>query len=67
MSRDETNQLAKNLRNGTRIDRALQRSVREALLEHKRLGQEIVVWCDGKVVIVPPEEIEIPEQKSTGS
>jgi hypothetical protein len=27
---------------------------------HKCLGNPIAVWRDGKVVIVPPEEIEIP-------
>lgn len=27
---------------------------------HKRIGNPIAVWRDGKVVIVPPEEIEIP-------
>jgi hypothetical protein len=27
---------------------------------HKRLGNPIATWKDGKVVIVPPEEIVIP-------
>jgi ABC-type proline/glycine betaine transport system ATPase subunit len=26
---------------------------------HKRLGNPIAIWKDGKVVIVPPEEIVI--------
>jgi hypothetical protein len=39
------------------IDEALRRAVREALLRHKKLGNSIAVWRDGKVVIVPPEEI----------
>jgi hypothetical protein len=42
---------------GTEIDEALRRAVREALLRHKKLGNSIAVWRDGKVVIVPPEEI----------
>lgn len=32
-----------------------------ALTEHKKAGQCIAIWRDGKVVVVPPEEIEIPE------
>lgn len=42
---------------GREIDLALERAVREALLRHKKLGQAIVVWRDGKVVEIPPEEI----------
>lgn len=45
------------MRDGTEIDEAMQRAVREALLRHKKLGNSIAVWRDGKVVIVPPEEI----------
>jgi hypothetical protein len=29
---------------------------------HKKLGNPIAVWENGKVVIVPPEEIVIPEE-----
>lgn len=32
---------------------------REALARHKALGIPVVIWRDGKVVVVPPEEIEI--------
>ena len=42
------------------IERAMARGVGEALRRHKLLGESIAVWRDGKVVIVPPEEIEIP-------
>lgn len=41
------------------IERILQAAVRETLATHKRLGNSIAVWKDGKVVIVPPEEIVI--------
>jgi len=44
-------------RDGTEIDRALKRGVREALRRHKKLGNSIIVWRDGKVVELPPEEI----------
>lgn len=35
------------------------KAVAEALARHKALGQSIAIWRDGKVVVVPPEEIEI--------
>jgi len=41
------------------IEHILQAAVRETLSIHKRLGNSIAVWKDGKVVIVPPEEIVI--------
>ncbi len=41
------------------ITRVLQEAARNAWREHKALGHPIVIWRDGKVVIVPPEEIEL--------
>lgn len=49
---------------GKDIEKVLQRAVREALLMHKRLGNPIATWKDGKVVIIPPEEIVIPPDVS---
>lgn len=43
------------------MNRAAGRAVREALLRHKLLGQSIVVVRDGRVVEIPPEQIEIGE------
>lgn len=42
-----------------RITEAMQRGVREALRVHKRLGQSIVVWQDGRVVTLAPEDIPV--------
>jgi hypothetical protein len=47
-----------------RIEAALQRAVRQALWEHKQLGHTIVIWRDGKIVHLPPEEINV--EKPTG-
>ncbi len=44
------------------VTAAIRRGVREALIKHKALGVAIATWKDGKVVLVPPEEIEIPEE-----
>jgi len=38
---------------------AVNRGVRVALKRHKELGQSIVVWRDGQVVTLKPEEIEV--------
>jgi hypothetical protein len=38
---------------------AARTAVREALTVHKKLGHSIVVWRDGRVVVIPPEEIVI--------
>jgi predicted ABC-type ATPase len=45
-------------------ERAVQRAVRAALIDHKQAGNPIAVWRDDRVVIVPPEEINIPEEES---
>ncbi len=42
-----------------RIMDALRQAAREAHQRHKALGHPIVIWRDGKVVLVPPEEIEV--------
>ncbi|GMU57593.1 hypothetical protein DYH09_09090 [bacterium CPR1] len=44
-----------------RITRAIALGSRDALIKHKALGVPIATWRDGQVVIVPPEEIVIPE------
>jgi hypothetical protein len=37
----------------------MKRAVREALIEHKKLGFSIVVWQDGRVVEIPPDQIPV--------
>jgi hypothetical protein len=41
-----------------RVLDAAGRAIRDAVLDHKRAGNPIAEWRDGKVVIVPPEQIE---------
>jgi hypothetical protein len=50
-----------------KVTAACQEAVREALWVHKQLGQSIVVWRDGRVVIVPPEEIDVDPPASNGN
>jgi predicted ABC-type ATPase len=44
-----------------RIELGVHRGVARALAEHKRLGHSIAVLKDGKVVKIPPEEIQVDE------
>ena len=47
------------IREAKRIEAAMQRSVKQALWEHKQLGHHIIVWRDGQIVRLPPEEIDV--------
>jgi hypothetical protein len=42
---------------GVEVDRAFDRAVREALRQHKRAGNPIPVWKNGKVVWIPASKI----------
>jgi hypothetical protein len=52
-----------------RMLEAMRAAVREALLRHKRLGNPIAVWHEGRVVWLAPEEIpvETGEPRSEGA
>ncbi len=42
--------------------KAMGEAVRATVREHKLLGHPIVIWRDGKVVVVPPEEIVLQDE-----
>ena len=42
-----------------RVTEAVRQAGREARLKHKQLGVPLVVWRDGQVVEIPPEEIVV--------
>jgi imidazolonepropionase-like amidohydrolase len=44
------------------IDYGVRLGAARALAEHKRDGRPIVISRNGKIVHIPPEEIEIPEE-----
>jgi hypothetical protein len=46
---------------GRAIDEALKEAARDARRLHKALGNPMATWKDGKVVWVPPEEIQVDE------
>jgi hypothetical protein len=62
MTTDKPKDVRAIMLDGNLIQQALREAVTQALIRHKRLGTPIVVWRDGKVVWIPAEEIEIPDQ-----
>lgn len=51
------------LKDGREIDAALERAGRDAIRRHKRGGVPLVIWKDGQVVHVPPEELpDLPDE-----
>ncbi len=46
------------------VENILREAGRQARIRHKRLGHPIVSWENGKVVIIPPEEIQIEDEIS---
>jgi hypothetical protein len=41
--------------------RALREAVRDALRQHKLAGHPVVVWRNGRVVWIQPEDIPVPD------
>jgi hypothetical protein len=52
-------------KHGKEVEEVFRRAVKQALWKHKRLGQSVSVWRDGKVVIVPPEDIPVENEAKT--
>jgi hypothetical protein len=44
-------------------ERLVQKCVRAAILEHKRINNPICVWRDEKVVWLQPDELEFSEEE----
>ncbi len=51
--------IAKVFADGHLIDEVIREGVHRALLEHKRAGNPIAVWRDGKVIMLQPEAIPV--------
>jgi hypothetical protein len=46
---------------GQEVNEAMAHGVFDALKRHKEAGRSVVVWEDGRIVHVPPDEIVIPD------
>ena len=51
------------VRQARKIEGTFQKAVQHELSIHKRLGNPIAVWKNGKVVIIPPEEIVLSPER----
>ncbi len=49
---------------GIRAEEALKKAVAETIADHKRAGDPIVIWRDGEVVEIPPEQIDVREEQA---
>jgi len=50
------------IREGTLVDEAIRKAIRDAMLMHRKLGHPVVGWKDGKVVWVPADQIEVEDE-----
>jgi hypothetical protein len=48
---------------GTPIDEAIDAAVRKAVIWHKRMGNPVAEWRDGRVVWVQPEDISFEDDR----
>jgi hypothetical protein len=44
---------------GKTVEKILQFAVREEIIRHKRQGNSIAVWKDGKAILIPAEQIDL--------
>lgn len=45
-----------------KITRTLSKAVNEALLQHKKAGNPVVSWKDGKIIWIQPEDIPVEDK-----
>lgn len=45
-----------------KITKALSKAVKEALLQHKKAGNPVASWKDGKIVWIQPEDIPVEDK-----
>lgn len=57
MSRKKNSLVDEKVRDTALITAAINRGVREAVLQHARAGKPVASWRDGKVVWIEPSEI----------
>jgi hypothetical protein len=63
VSEIERKKIANRFNKDEEVSRLMGEAVRRALAEHKRKSNSIAVWRNGKVVIVPSEQIPVQKPK----
>jgi len=51
------------LSEGDHLDRAFRRAARAAVLRHKQAGVPLAYWIDGRVRLVDPDDVLLPEDE----
>jgi hypothetical protein len=59
MDKPDTRSFAERMKDNDLLLAAMDKAVHAAIREHKLLGRSIVTWENGKVKIIPPEEIPV--------
>jgi len=62
--KDDRHDISQIFRERTPIDQALAEARREAVRQHKLTGLPLVTWRDGKIVLVPPDQVDLDEQEN---
>lgn len=52
------------IREGTAVDRAIEAARRRVVRRHQQLGIPLVIWKDGCVTEVPPDNVELAEEEA---
>jgi len=53
--------LSQLLAESAKVEAAVREAVRDALAMHKRLGNPVATWEDGRVVWIPADEIPVDD------
>jgi hypothetical protein len=61
MKKDEPLSIPDRMKDNQLLLDAMDQAVYESLRLHKLLGHPIVTWEDGKVKLIPPEQIQLNE------
>lgn len=56
-------ELARRFDSDAQVTQAIQQAVRDAVLDHKRAGNPIAGWQNGRVIWIQPDEIVLPGEE----
>ena len=65
MANEQECDISKLFDDGAAIAQAMNAAVRDAVLQHKQKGLPLVVWRDGQVAWIPPDEIDLGPDSSS--
>ena len=63
-SREPSDEIGQRFAEDEALARAIRRAVREAVLVHKQAANPVAAWRDGRVALLTPDEIVLPEEEA---